>query len=96
MDYQGALDHLDAHVNREATAGRIAGLSLEPIERLLDVLGDPQRAYPVIHLTGTNGSYGGMAWVYRRQGQPCRRCGSVLRRERLGGRSSHWCPTCQR
>jgi dihydrofolate synthase/folylpolyglutamate synthase len=55
VDYQGALDHLDAHVNREATAGRIAGLSLEPIERLLDVLGDPQRAYPVIHLTGTNG-----------------------------------------
>ncbi|MEB3241480.1 MAG: DNA-formamidopyrimidine glycosylase [Synechococcus sp.] len=46
-------------------------------------------------LTGTNGNYGGQAWVYRRGGQPCRRCGSVLRRETLGGRSSHWCPTCQ-
>lgn len=55
MDYQTALDHLDAHINREATAGRVAGLSLEPIERLLTVLGDPQRAYPVIHVTGTNG-----------------------------------------
>ncbi len=46
-------------------------------------------------LTGTNGNYGGQAWVYRRGGQPCRRCGSILRRETLGGRSSHWCPTCQ-
>ena len=46
-------------------------------------------------LTGTNGNYGGQAWVYRRGGQPCRRCGTELRRDTLGGRSSHWCPTCQ-
>jgi len=46
-------------------------------------------------LSGTNGNYGGMAWVYRRAGEPCRRCGSPIQRERLGGRSSHWCPTCQ-
>lgn len=46
-------------------------------------------------LTGTNGNYGGVAWVYRRGGQPCRRCGTLLRRDRLGGRSSHWCPQCQ-
>ena len=46
-------------------------------------------------LSGTNGNYGGVAWVYRRGGQPCRRCGTPLRRERLGGRSSHWCPQCQ-
>ena len=46
-------------------------------------------------LSGTNGNYGGMAWVYRRSGQPCRRCGTPIQRERLGGRSSHWCPSCQ-
>ncbi|MFZ0407824.1 MAG: DNA-formamidopyrimidine glycosylase [Cyanobium sp.] len=46
-------------------------------------------------LTGTNGNYGGVAWVYRRSGQDCRRCGTPIRRDRLGGRSSHWCPTCQ-
>ena len=46
-------------------------------------------------LTGTNGNYGGMAWVYRRGGQPCRRCGEIIRREKLSGRSSHWCPGCQ-
>src|SRR5512139_4197571 len=29
--------------------------SLDRIEALTELLGDPQRAYPVIHLTGTNG-----------------------------------------
>ena len=47
-------------------------------------------------LTGTNGNYGGQAWVYRRGGEPCRQCGTILRRDTLGGRSSHWCPSCQR
>ncbi len=46
-------------------------------------------------LTGTNGNYGGVTWVYRRSGQACRRCGTTIQRDRLGGRSSHWCPTCQ-
>lgn len=46
-------------------------------------------------LTGTNGNYGGQAWVYRRGGMPCRRCGTILMRERLAGRSTHWCPSCQ-
>jgi formamidopyrimidine-DNA glycosylase len=46
-------------------------------------------------LTGSNGNYGGVAWVYRRGGEPCRRCHSPIRRDKLGGRSSHWCPNCQ-
>lgn len=46
-------------------------------------------------LTGTNGNYGGQAWVYRRGGLPCRRCGTTVGRERLAGRSTHWCPSCQ-
>lgn len=29
--------------------------SLGPVSQAMDLLGDPQRAYPVIHLTGTNG-----------------------------------------
>lgn len=46
-------------------------------------------------LSGLNGNYGGQAWVYRRAGQPCRRCGTEIRVDRLGGRSSHWCLHCQ-
>lgn len=44
---------------------------------------------------GVNGNYGGMAWVYGRQGQPCRTCGSEIERMKLVGRSTHFCPQCQ-
>ena len=46
-------------------------------------------------LEGVNGNYGGQAWVYRRGGDPCRRCGIPICRDKLSGRSTHWCPTCQ-
>lgn len=45
---------------------------------------------------GTNGNYGGVAWVYDRAGQPCRRCGAAIQRLKLAGRSAHYCPKCQR
>jgi formamidopyrimidine-DNA glycosylase len=34
--------------------------------------------------------------VYGRSGQPCRRCGASVRRIVLGGRSTFFCPVCQR
>lgn len=45
---------------------------------------------------GINGNYGGMAWVYARDGEPCRTCGAVIERLKLAGRSAHFCPKCQR
>lgn len=35
-------------------------------------------------------------YVYGRDGQPCRLCGTRLRGQRLGNRASCWCPSCQR
>ena len=34
--------------------------------------------------------------VYDRQGEPCPRCGGLVRRRVLAGRSTFWCPRCQR
>ena len=36
-------------------------------------------------------------WVYRRQGQECRRCGAVIlmRKQGTQARSTYWCPECQ-
>lgn len=48
------------------------------------------------NLEGENGKYGGRAWVYRRGKKPCRKCGTIIRRESLAGRGTHWCPKCQR
>ena len=34
--------------------------------------------------------------VYQRTGEPCRRCGTAIRRVVVAGRSTHYCPVCQR
>jgi len=33
--------------------------------------------------------------VFRREGEPCPRCGTPLARIRIGGRSTYFCPRCQ-
>jgi formamidopyrimidine-DNA glycosylase len=34
--------------------------------------------------------------VYDREGRPCRRCGGSIRRITQAGRSTYYCPRCQR
>lgn len=46
-------------------------------------------------LNGLNGNYQGQAWVYGREGDPCRVCGTAIQRLKLAGRSAHFCPHCQ-
>ena len=48
-----------------------------------------------LSVKGVNGNYGGEAWVYNRTGEPCKVCGNVIQRIKLGGRSSHFCSQCQ-
>ena len=36
------------------------------------------------------------AYVYEREGSPCRVCGTPIRRFVQGQRSTYWCPHCQR
>ena len=51
-----ALKYLESHVNLEAMLyGRREAPTLERIQELCRLMGDPQLAYPVIHVTGTNG-----------------------------------------
>ncbi len=35
-------------------------------------------------------------WVYDRAGEPCRRCGALVRRLVQGPRATYYCPRCQR
>lgn len=34
-------------------------------------------------------------YVYKRDGEPCRRCGTEIRSTEMAGRSIWWCPECQ-
>lgn len=57
MNYAEALAYLDDHVNlAKVVAGpRPEPPTLERMRELVGALGDPQRSYPVVHVTGTNG-----------------------------------------
>lgn len=47
------------------------------------------------NVAGLKGNYIDTAWVFRRTGQPCNVCGTVISRVKLGGRSTHFCAKCQ-
>ncbi|EEP74056.1 formamidopyrimidine-DNA glycosylase [Micromonospora sp. ATCC 39149] len=38
---------------------------------------------------------GETSYVYGRRAQPCRRCGTAIRKQELGERVTYWCPICQ-
>jgi len=44
---------------------------------------------------GETGEFQHSLSVFRRQGEPCPRCGESVERIRLQGRSTHFCPSCQ-
>ncbi|MDQ3172322.1 MAG: bifunctional DNA-formamidopyrimidine glycosylase/DNA-(apurinic or apyrimidinic site) lyase [Acidobacteriota bacterium] len=82
-------------------------LSARRVQRLHQAIRDVLRAAVSgsstsrINLENPNGfSYGeafGKAWqVYEREGQACFKCGARIRRLTHGGRSTYWCPRCQR
>lgn len=46
---------------------------------------------------GGRGGFLGLAKVYSREGEPCLRCGTILRHtHEFEGRISVWCPACQK
>lgn len=45
---------------------------------------------------GKRGSYLSFANVFRKEGQPCPRCGNIIMKTRVAGRGTHLCPNCQR
>ncbi len=45
---------------------------------------------------GSTGNYLELfAEVFRREGQPCKRCGEKILKTRVAGRGTHYCPKCQ-
>ena len=64
------------------------------LNRAIDRRGSSIRDY-----VGGDGQKGAMQnefRVYGRTGEPCPRCGAPIERMRLAGRSTHFCPACQK
>lgn len=47
-------------------------------------------------LSGEKGGFDPLRKVYRREGEKCSRCATIIKRLKLVGRSAHYCPKCQK
>jgi len=69
--------------------------SLQAILRLsLSKGGSTDKHY--VDAEGKKGNYLSFANVFRREGQPCPRCGTTIIKTRVAGRGTHLCPHCQK
>lgn len=64
------------------------------LKRAIRHRGSSLRDY--VDADGAKGGFQHLHRVYAREGQPCATCQTPIKRIVLGGRSTHWCPTCQR
>jgi formamidopyrimidine-DNA glycosylase len=86
-------------VSSELSMKRVARLHAEILEVLRDAISDSSTSR--IDLEQPDGFSYGEAFerfwqVYEREGEPCFKCGARIRRIVHGGRSTYWCPRCQR
>jgi formamidopyrimidine-DNA glycosylase len=83
----------DRHVSR-ARAGRLRDAIRTVLRDGLDHGGTTLRDY--VDAEGSTGSNQHHLRCYGRAGEPCERCGDLLRRSVVDGRGTTWCRTCQR
>jgi formamidopyrimidine-DNA glycosylase len=71
------------------------------LEAVLDVLGEALRAGGTsfdamyVNVNGESGYFERSLQAYGREGEPCSRCGTPIRRDPFMNRSSYSCPRCQ-
>jgi len=83
----------------QLSSTRAARLHQSILEVLRDAISDSSTSR--IDLEQPDGFSYGEAFerfwqVYEREGEPCFKCGTKIRRATQGGRSTYWCPKCQR
>ncbi len=74
---------------RQRVLGAVRGVLLEAVSLRGTTISDWRDLY------GRPGLYQERLRVYGREGRPCPRCGSPIRRRVLSGRGTWFCPSCQ-
>ncbi len=67
---------------------------VEVLERAIELGGSSVSDY--VDADGVRGFFQLEHRVYGRAGEPCRVCGTAIRKIVVGGRGTHFCPACQR
>lgn len=74
--------------------GQIVASSCDVLLTAIRAGGSSIRDYK--NASGEAGDFQSQHLVYDRAGEFCRVCGTVIKQKVIGGRSTFWCPTCQR
>ncbi len=64
---------------------------------MTDALGEGGTSFDslYVNVNGESGYFDRSLDAYGREGEPCRRCGALMQRDKFMNRSSHYCPKCQ-
>jgi len=73
---------------------RLRGALREVLEHAIRLGGSSVSDY--VDADGVRGFFQLEHCVYQRTGEPCRKCRTPIRRIVVGGRSTHFCPSCQK
>lgn len=90
LHYARATDRL-----RAADAHRLLDAAAEVMREALAQGGTSFDAL-YVNVNGRSGYFSRALAVYGREGEPCNRCGTAIRRAPFMNRSSYFCPRCQR
>jgi formamidopyrimidine-DNA glycosylase len=91
-----------AGIRPRRSSGRLTRIELERLRLALrEVLEQAIRlggssVSDYVDANGVRGFFQLEHCVYQRTGEPCRNCGNAIQRIVVAGRSTHYCPTCQR
>jgi formamidopyrimidine-DNA glycosylase len=91
-----------AGIRPRRSAGRLTRLELEKLRQALrEVLEHAIRlggssVSDYVDAEGVRGFFQLEHCVYQRTGEPCRKCGETIKRIVVAGRSTHYCPHCQK
>jgi formamidopyrimidine-DNA glycosylase len=91
-----------AKINGARLASSLTGAKLAEVldasaEVMTEALGQGGTSFDslYVNVNGDSGYFERSLDAYGREGEPCRRCGAVMRREKFMNRSSFYCPKCQ-
>jgi formamidopyrimidine-DNA glycosylase len=86
-----------ARVASSLTRAKLAELLDAAADVMTDALGQGGTSFDsmYVNVNGESGYFERSLDAYGREGEPCRRCGAVMRREKFMNRSSFYCPKCQ-
>jgi formamidopyrimidine-DNA glycosylase len=91
-----------AGIHPKTASGRISKIRYkklvyavkQTLQQAIEAGGSSLRDF--VHSDGTPGYFQQHYWVYGREGQYCKKCGSIIKQIRQNQRSSFYCTACQR